>query len=141
MPSITTRVMLPSDPHTVFAMIRKVEDFPQYTPAIEAVVPLGQDRYRWHVRVAGATYAWDVEVTLCEPPHRLTWHSVSGIRNTGRYLLVPAPGGTHVTLVIDYSLNSRLLDRTVGHLAMPIVRRLMEEILKRVRQRLAAHPA
>ncbi len=138
MPSIKTHVMLPSDPQTVFAMIRKVEDFPQYTKAVEAVIPLGEDRYRWQVRVAGATYEWDVEIIECEPPQRLTWHSLSGIRNTGRYLLVPVPGGTDVTLVIDYSLNSRLLDRTVGRLAIPIVRRLTGEILETVRLRLAA---
>jgi uncharacterized membrane protein len=141
MPSIQTRAMLPSDPQTVFTMIRNVEEFPQYTSAVEAVVPLGNARYRWQVRVAGKTYEWDVAIIQCEPPKCITWRSLSGISNTGHYLLVPVPGGTDITLTIEYTLNSRLLDRTVGRLAVPIVRHLTAEVLERVRQRLEARPA
>ncbi|AGA33724.1 Polyketide cyclase/dehydrase [Thioalkalivibrio nitratireducens DSM 14787] len=141
MPSIETRALLPADPDTVFGMIRKVEDFPRYTSAVERVTPIGPERYHWQVRISGVVYEWDVEVIQCEPPLRLAWRSLTGIANTGRYRLTPAPGGTDVTLVIDYSLNSRLLDHTVGRVAGPIVRRVSAEVLHRVRQRLASGQA
>ena len=138
MPSIETRALLPADPDTVFAMIRRVEDFPRYTSTVETVTPIGPERYHWKVRVAGVVYEWDVEVIQCEPPQRLAWRSITGIANTGRYRLSPAAAGTDVSLVIDYSLNSRLLDHTVGKMAGPVVRRISSEVLDRVRHRLAS---
>lgn len=138
MPSIETRAVLPADPDTVFAMLRKVEDFPQYTSAVETVTHLGDERYRWQVRVAGVQYQWVVEIVQSEAPERLAWKSVTGIANTGRYHLSPVRGGTDLRLVIDYTLNSRILDRTVGRIAGPVVRRISNEVLDRVRHRLGA---
>lgn len=139
MPSIETRAFLPSDPRTVFRMLRKVEDFPRYTDAVEAVIPLGGERYRWEVRVAGVHYQWVVEIIQSHEPEHLTWRSVTGISNTGRYHLRPSGGGTDLQLTIDYTLNSRLLDKTVGRVAGPIVRRISTEVLERVRRRLDAN--
>ncbi len=141
MPSIETRAFLPADPQTVFRMLRKVEDFPRYTGAVETVTPLGDERYRWEVRVAGVRYEWVVEIVQSDEPERIAWKSVTGISNTGRYRLSPARGGTDLQLVIDYTLNSFLLDKTVGRVAGPVVRRISAEVLERVRERLASESA
>ena len=138
MPSIETRALLPADPETVFDMIQNVEDFPRYTPTVESVTPIGEQRYHWKTRVSGMVFEWDVEVTEHQRPGRLAWRSLSGIENQGRYRLTPVPGGTDVRLTIDYSLNSRILDRTVGKMAAPMVKRISNDILARVRQMLAA---
>ncbi len=138
MPSIETRAVLPADPSTVFALLRDVETFPRYTRTVESVTAIGPERYHWRTRVAGVVYEWDVEIIQSEPPARLTWRSLSGIANTGRYRLAPVPGGTDLRLVIEYTLNSRLLDNTVGRIAGPMVRRISGEILEQVRAHLAA---
>lgn len=138
MPTIEARVMVPSSPERVFALIRDVESFPQYTQTVEAVQPLGNERYRWKVRVGGIAYQWDIEVIESTPPERIAWQSLSGIQNRGRYTLVPVTGGTDVQLVIDYTLNSRWLDRTLGRAAGPVVNRISAETLQKVRSRLLA---
>jgi len=138
MPSIETRAVLPADPSTVFALLRDVEAFPRYTRTVESVTAIGPERYHWRTRVAGVVYEWDVEIIQSEPPSRLTWRSLSGIANTGRYRLTEVPGGTDLRLVIEYTLNSRLLDKTVGRIAGPVVRRISAEILEKVRAHLAA---
>jgi uncharacterized membrane protein len=138
MPSIETRAVLPADPSTVFALLRDVEAFPRYTRTVESVTAIGPERYHWRTRVAGVVYEWDVEIIQSEPPSRLTWRSLSGIANTGRYRLTEVPGGTDLRLVIEYTLNSRLLDSTVGRIAGPMVRRISAEILEQVRTHLAA---
>ena len=138
MPSIETRAVLPADPSTVFALLRDVEAFPRYTRTVESVTAIGPERYHWRTRVAGVVYEWDVEIIQSEPPARLTWRSLSGIANTGRYRLTQVPGGTDLRLVIEYTLNSRLLDNTVGRIAGPMVRRISAEILEQVRAHLAA---
>jgi uncharacterized membrane protein len=140
MPQIETRAVLPADPETVFALIRAVEEFPRYTDTVETVTLIGHDRYHWRTRVAGVVYEWDVEVTESTPPSRIAWRSLSGIRNAGRYRLRPVPGGTELSLVIDYSLESRLLDHTVGRVAAPILKRISAQVLDRVRARLARPP-
>jgi uncharacterized membrane protein len=138
MPSIETHAILPADPQTVFRLLRNVEDFPRYTPAVETVTPLGGERYRWDVRVAGVKYQWVVEIVQSDEPERLVWKSLTGIANTGRYRLTPVLGGTNLQLVIEYTLNSRLLDKTIGRVAGPVVRRISAEVLERVRERLAS---
>lgn len=140
MPSIETHAVLPADPHTVFALLRAVEEFPRYTRTVETVTPLGGERYRWQVRVGGVQYHWVVDIVEDDPPGRLGWKSVTGIANSGRYHLSAVSGGTRLRLVIDYTLNSRLLDATVGRAAGPIVRRISQEVLSRVHERLAALP-
>ena len=137
MPSVETRAYLPADPETVFDMLRKVEDFPTYTPTVESVTPLGEARYHWKTRIKGVAYEWDVEVVEEQRPNRLAWRSVSGIRNEGRYRLRPSAQGTELSLTIDYSMNSRLLDHTVGRVAAPIIRKISADVLARVRAILA----
>lgn len=141
MPSIETRAFLPAHPQTVFRMLRNVEDFPRYTRAVETVTPMGGERYRWDVRVAGVHYQWVVEIIESHEPERIAWKSVTGISNTGRYRLAPVQGGTDLRLVIDYTLNSGLLDKTIGRVAGPVVRRISTEVLERVRERLASEGA
>lgn len=138
MPSIETRAFLPADPKTVFQLLRNVEDFPRYTRAVQTVTALGGERYRWDVQVAGVRYQWIVEITQSDEPERIAWKSLTGIANAGRYRLAPAPGGTDLLLVIDYTLNSRLLDKTIGRVAGPVVKRISAEVLERVREQLAS---
>lgn len=134
MPTIETQATLPADPGQVFDLIRDVESFPRYTRSVEEVVPLGAERYRWKTRVAGKRYEWDVEVIQSERPSRIAWRSLTGIQNTGRYFLTPVPEGTHLRLVIEFTLKHRLLDATLGKVAGPIVRSISNEVLTALRE-------
>jgi uncharacterized membrane protein len=137
MPSIETHAILPAKPDRVFALLRQVEDFPQYTRAVESVIQIKEERYRWLIRVAGVEYHWVVDIVESTSPSCLAWKSVTGIANSGRYHLSEVNGGTRLRLVIDYTLNSRFLDHTVGRIAGPIVRRISQEVLARMHERLA----
>jgi uncharacterized membrane protein len=103
---------------------------------VEAITPLGEDRYRWQVRAAGLSLSFEVEVTDCVPHERLAWRSVSGVKNEGSYRLAAVEGGTRITLMIEYSLKSRLVEKMVNKAAKPLVRRLSEEIMGKVAKRL-----
>ncbi len=131
-------MFLEASPERVFGLIRKVEEFSRYSDAVESIVPLGSDRYRWQVRAAGKVFSWDVAIVECVPPTTIVWRSLSGIPNTGRYHITPAGAGTQVHLVISYQLPSRLLDKTLGRLVNPVVRSIGEQALERIRQRIRA---
>lgn len=120
----------------VFALIRRVDEFPRYADAVEEVVALDETTYRWKVRANGMLFSWDVAIVEEDPPERLTWKSRSGIPNTGRYRLFAVPGGTRVRLSIEYHLPGRLLDKTIGQAAKPLVRHISGQAFERVRRAL-----
>lgn len=134
MPKIETRTVIPADPETVFDLIRDVENFPRYTKTVETVTRIAADRYRWRTRVAGKRYEWDVQVARSERPTHIAWQSLTGIRNSGCYHLLPTPGGTAVHLTIEFTLNNKWLDATIGRAAGSIVRNISEEVLGEVRK-------
>ena len=136
MPVIEHKVEIEADPEAVFKLISRVEDFALYSDSVDAVIPLGDDRYRWQVRALGMSMSFEVEVTECTPHERLSWRSVTGVRNQGSYQLTAVDGGTRITLILEYSLRSRLMEKMVKKAATPLVRKLSDEIVGRVEQRL-----
>ncbi len=136
MPVIEHEVVIQAAPEAVFALISRVEDFALYSDSVEAVTPLGEDRYRWHVRAAGLSLSFEVEVIECTPHERLAWRSITGVHNRGTYQLTAVEGGTRITLTLEYSLKSRLMEKAVNKAAKPMVHRLSNEIIRRVEARL-----
>jgi len=136
LPVIEHEVEIDAAPEAVFALISRVEDFALYTDSVEEVIPLGEDRYRWQVRALGMAMSFEVEVTECVPHEHLAWRSVTGVRNQGSYRLSAVEGGTRITLSLEYSLKSRLMEKAVNKAATPLVRKLSEEIVGRVEARL-----
>ncbi|WP_018233731.1 SRPBCC family protein [Thioalkalivibrio thiocyanodenitrificans] len=136
MPVIEHEVEIQAAPEAVFALISRVEDFALYSESVEAVTPLGEDRYRWQVRAAGLSLGFEVEVIECTPHERLAWRSVTGVHNRGTYRLTAVEGGTRITLTLEYSLRSRLMEKMVNRAVTPLVRRLSDEIVGRVETRL-----
>ncbi|OOG24046.1 cyclase [Thioalkalivibrio denitrificans] len=136
MPVIEHKVEIGAAPEAVFGLISRVEDFALYSDSVEAVIPLGDDRYRWQVRALGMSMSFEVEVIERTPHERLSWRSVTGVRNRGSYQLTAVDGGTHITLTVEYSLKSRLMEKMVKKAATPLVRKLSDEIVGRVEQRL-----
>ena len=139
MPIVEHDVVFPAKPDEVFAMIRRVDEFPRYVDAVESVTLLSAGTYRWKVRANGLVFSWDVAIVEEYPPHRLTWQSLNGIRNTGRYYLSALPsGGTRVRLAIEYYLPNKFLDKTLGRVAKPIFKHISAQAIGRVRQALIA---
>nr|WP_163503116.1 SRPBCC family protein [Halomonas socia] len=136
MATIEHSAILPATPERVFALLERVEDFADYSDLIEAIEPLGGQRYRWHVHAVGMDWTFDVEITERQAPVRLAWESLDGVRNQGCYRLREVGEGTEVSLTIDYSINNRLLERAVNRAAKPLVNRVSRQILERVEARL-----
>ncbi|SDL71920.1 Polyketide cyclase / dehydrase and lipid transport [Franzmannia pantelleriensis] len=136
MATIEHSAILPAPPERVFALLERVEDFADYSDLIEAIEPLGGQRYRWHIHAVGMDWTFDVEITERQAPERLAWESLDGVRNQGCYRLRQVDDGTEVSLTIDYRINNRLLERAVNRAAKPLVSKVSRQILARVEARL-----
>ena len=104
-------------PEKVFELLRRVEDFADYSDLIRSIDTLGENRYRWHVRAVGMDWAFDVMVTEIQPPHVLAWESLDGVKNQGRYRLREVPEGTEVALTLSYEIRNRLMEKAVNKAA------------------------
>nr|WP_295711387.1 SRPBCC family protein [uncultured Halomonas sp.] len=123
-------------PEKVFELLRRVEDFAEYSDLIRSIDVMGENRYRWHVRAVGMDWAFDVMVTDIEPPHVLAWESLDGVKNQGRYRLREVPEGTEVALTLSYEIRNRLMEKAVNKAAKPLVGKVSRQILDRVEARL-----
>lgn len=136
MATIEHSALLDAPPERVFALLERVEDFADYSDLIQAIEPLGGDRYRWHVHAVGMDWTFDVAITESRAPELLAWESLDGVHNQGCYRLTPVPGGTRVSLTLTYAIRNRLLEKAVNRAARPLVGKVSRQILERVEARL-----
>lgn len=136
MATIEHSEIVKATPERVFELLRRVEDFADYSDLIRSIEPLGGNRYKWHVRAAGMDWAFDVEVTDIEPPYMLAWESLDGVKNQGCYRLREMPEGTEVSLTLTYEIGNRLMEKAVNKAAKPLVGKVSRQILERVEARL-----
>jgi uncharacterized membrane protein len=136
MATIEHSEVVSASPDRVFALLRRVEDFADYSDLIERIEPLGDERYRWHVHALKMDWTFDVAVVEATAPTTLAWESLSGVKNQGRYQLKGVPQGTEVTLTLSYQIGNRLMEKAVSRAATPLVGKVSRQILERVEARL-----
>ncbi|MDQ7730025.1 SRPBCC family protein [Halomonas sp. SpR8] len=136
MATIEHSEIVSAPPERVFELLRRIEDFADYSDLIRSIDSLGENRYRWHVRAVGMDWAFDVMVTEVQPPSVLAWESLDGVKNQGRYQLRRVPEGTEVALTLSYEIRNRLMEKAVNKAAKPLVGKVSGQILERVEARL-----
>ena len=136
MATIEHSAIVRAAPERVFALLRRVEDFADYSDLISDIESLGDERYRWHVRALSMDWTFDVVVTEVKSPDVLAWESVNGVKNRGRYRLREVPEGTEVALTLSYEIGNRFMAKAVNKAATPLVGKVSRQILERVEARL-----
>ncbi|QNI03155.1 SRPBCC family protein [Halomonas sp. SH5A2] len=138
MVTIEHSAIVKATPERVFELLRRVEDFADYSDLISDIEPLGGERYRWHVRALRMDWTFDVVITEVKSPDVLAWESINGVKNQGRYHLREVPEGTEVALTLNYEIGNRFIAKAVNKAATPLVGKVSRQILERVEARLQA---
>jgi uncharacterized membrane protein len=136
MATIEHSAILKASPERVFALLERVEDFTDYSDLVQAIEPLGNEKYRWHVHAIGMDWTFDVVITESRSPQVLAWESLDGVHNQGCYRLKRVAEGTEVTLTLTYEIRNRLVEKAVNRAVRPLVGRVSRQILERVEARL-----
>jgi uncharacterized membrane protein len=129
-------VQIRAQPEAVFDLIARVEDFCQYTEMIKDIRATAEDTYHWKVRAAGVSLEWDGVVVERDRPRRFAWKSINGVPNGGTYVLQAIPQGTLVSLSLEYHLPNRIVEKVIGRIADPLIRKVGAEVLHNVKVRL-----
>jgi acyl-CoA synthetase (AMP-forming)/AMP-acid ligase II/uncharacterized membrane protein len=94
-------------------------------------------RYRMLMRVGSADVGGLVEVTDYREPADISWTSITGIEQRGRWRLRELPGGaTRVTLRLSYGSPGGLLALIADRLSGPMVAGNLERSLEKLRREL-----
>ncbi len=138
MRTLSHTAFLHAEPERVFALLCHVPNFVELCDYVEAIEPLGLDRYRWTVRAAGMRVNFDVEVCNATAPEHFAWRSLRGLYNRGSYRLTPHEArSTRVDFELEYHLNP-FLDAAVERAAQSLVERISGQLIERAQQRLDA---
>jgi uncharacterized membrane protein len=103
--SVTTEIDAP--PERVWAVMRDVERWPEWTPSVTSVQRLDGGPFtvgsRAHIRQPKLPPA-DWRVTELDEGRSFAWVTRSpGVRVTGRHSVEPREGGSRVTLSLDFA--------------------------------------
>lgn len=116
-------------PGSVFALLSDPERFPQFFSGVTRWEPLDEQRlgvgarYLVLIRAASVQAGGIVRIVEWDPPRRLGWASESGVEQSGRFCVEPAPGGSTLRIELMYELPGV---RAVAWLAERIARRIVD---------------
>jgi uncharacterized membrane protein len=130
MPHIDSTVVIGACMKRVFDLISRPHKFARCSKNIVQVVPLGNKKHHWEVRVVGVTLGFDSVTTESRRPEYLAWRSVTGIENSGSYALAKTKQGTVVTFEMDYHLTPKILDEVVAQSLGPQIQGAVKEVLE-----------
>lgn len=102
-----TTATINKPPDELYAAWRDLSSLPGFMTHVEAVEPLGGDRWHWVARApGGGTVEWDAEVVRDQPGRLLSWRSTGGdVAHAGTVTFEPAPAdqGTEVTVDLAFT--------------------------------------
>jgi uncharacterized membrane protein len=81
---------------------------PQHVSMVKEVRVFGH-RTHWRIRIAGASFEWDAEITQLIPYQAIGWKSMNGPKHSGRITFAPIGNDTNVHVHMNYAPAGRLL--------------------------------
>jgi uncharacterized membrane protein len=85
------------------------------------------------IRVRSIDLGGIVEVVEWDPPHELSWTSITGIDQRGRWILRDRNGDTDVTFRLSYQVPGGILALIASRLGAPVLRRDVRQSLTSLR--------
>jgi uncharacterized membrane protein len=79
-------------------------------------------RFQMTIEVRSIDLGGVVEVVEWDPPHELTWTSITGIDQRGRWILRDCPVGTKATIRASYQVPGGILALVASQLSKPLIR-------------------
>ena len=92
MPGVKKIFEIKAPPDDVFKIIRRIEDFPEYTNLIKEVKEIETGIFRWVVKIGRMELKWDSTITELVDGQRIAWASIKGLQTSGYCDVEPSAG-------------------------------------------------
>ncbi len=135
MPYVEVQKLIKANPEAVFAVLSDMESFPRFMENVNSVEVVRREGNstdsQWHVTLQGAPFRWLERDTFLPEEGRITYQQISGDlrRFEGEWRVVPAAGGTSVTLTTDFEFGMPMIASLFNPVAKLILRRNAEQML------------
>lgn len=136
MPSIEKIIDFDATPDEVFSIIENAEDFPRYSIFISEVKKTDKGNYQWTADIFGLEIKWEAEISENIRPVAFAWKSISGFDNKGSYLIENINGKARVRFIMEYNLNSELLNVLTKPLITKAMEILSTELMEKIEEEL-----
>ena len=106
MPSIEKSLLVKQPLRVVYNQWTQFEEFPLFMEGVREVKQLNERRILWQALIGTAEKEWESEITEQVPNTTIAWHSIDGVKNSGRASFEAADEKTTlIKLHIDYELQ------------------------------------
>jgi ribosome-associated toxin RatA of RatAB toxin-antitoxin module len=143
MPVVEARTDIAAPVQQVYEIAKNVAEFPEFMPDVQSVTILSQEGNRlvteWAaiVRQFGRTMRWQEEDEWDDRQRLCTFKLVKGdwTKYEGTWKFDESPGGTSVSLRLDYEMNVPLLGALIKAVIDKLVRHNVDQMLEGLRRR------
>jgi len=136
MPFVKETVYINAPPEKVYDVIADVENFWRFSNLIKSITASGAATYHWIVNVYGIELEWEAKVVENIKPTRFAWESISGVENSGAYILESTKDGTNVIFSMEYHLPNLILEKIAQVVTGGFMEKVASEILANVKKEL-----
>ncbi|MFI9271284.1 type II toxin-antitoxin system RatA family toxin [Kitasatospora sp. NPDC052896] len=145
MPCVEVDLRIAAPPEAAWAAVVDVESYPECMESVDSVVLTEQiDELRrttaWSVRLKGSVLRWSEAEVLDPVARRFDFRQVSGDLGefVGHWAVSPAPGGSTVSLHVEFDIGIPLLAEMLNPVAADALRENAAQMLSALEQRLTA---
>lgn len=143
MPSVEVTRIVPGDFESVWRKVSDMEGYANYMESVDSVQVLrrsgNETETDWRVRLQGAPFHWVERDTFLPDEGRIVYDQISGDLKVfrGEWRLVPASGGTSVTLTCEFEFGMPMIASLFNPIARLMLRKNVESMLDGLQQGLA----
>ncbi len=124
---IQKSIVIKAPVETVFEYLTTPDNLPEIWPNLVEVSNAkraddGAHSFDWAYKMAGLRFRGHARTTHVDTNQRVTVKNDKGIESTFRYVYASADGGTRLTMEVEYTIPSSLLEKLAG----PVIERLNE---------------
>lgn len=140
MPVVTVSKDIQGPREAVYQMAADMESFPKFMPAVRSVTVLerkgNETLSEWKVNLKGRPVNWEERDVFDPDSGRITFDLTKGDlkKFSGYWLAEQIPGGTRLTLTVDFEFGIPMLANLLNPIARVVLRDNSEMMLKAIKK-------
>lgn len=119
----------------VYEILKEMEKYPQFMKDLKSVKVLERHANttvtQWETKIMGNTIKWVEKDIFDDENHHISYHQQSGDLHKfeGEWILKEEPGGTRVTLTVDFEIGVPMLAGLLNPVAKLMIKDNCENML------------